>query len=128
MKITISKWTTVACIQREFGSLFPGIKLEFYLCKHSQESLYPNNEKLKPEYIIASNTTVGTIDFYEYLGNKWGVLMPHPNDFTPVCTTEIGRTAQLQQEFDKKDLRILIASVDPLKGHHDWVKDLNDKI
>jgi alkyl hydroperoxide reductase subunit AhpC len=77
-----------------------------------------------PNFI--ADTTIGKIDFYEYLGNKWGVLMSHPNDFTPVCTTEIGRTAQLQQEFDKRDARVLIVSVDPLKEHHDWVKDINE--
>lgn len=75
---------------------------------------------------FVADTTVGMIDFYEYLGDKWGVLMSHPNDFTPVCTTEIGRTAQLQQEFDKRDVRVLIVSVDPLKDHHDWVKDINE--
>jgi alkyl hydroperoxide reductase subunit AhpC len=73
-----------------------------------------------------ADTTLGQIDFYDYLENKWGVLMSHPNDFTPVCTTEIGRTAQLQQEFDKRDVKVLIVSVDPLKEHHDWVKDIND--
>jgi thioredoxin-dependent peroxiredoxin len=75
---------------------------------------------------FVADTTIGKIDFYEYLGNRWGVLMSHPNDFTPVCTTEIGRTAQLQQEFDNRDARVLIVSVDPLKEHHDWVKDINE--
>jgi hypothetical protein len=56
MKITVNKWTTVGSIQRAFSSLFPAFKLEFFLCKHSQESLYPDKEKLKPEYIIASNS------------------------------------------------------------------------
>lgn len=55
MKITINKWTTVGSIQREFSSFFTAFKLEFFLCKHNLESLYPDNEKLKPEYIIASN-------------------------------------------------------------------------
>jgi alkyl hydroperoxide reductase subunit AhpC len=75
---------------------------------------------------FVADTTAGRIDFYEYLGDKWGILMSHPNDFTPVCTTEIGRTAQLQEEFDKRDAKVLIVSVDPLKDHHDWVKDINE--
>jgi len=56
MKITVNKWTTVGSIQRAFSALFPGFKLEFYLCKHCQESSYPNNQKLKPEYIVTSNS------------------------------------------------------------------------
>jgi alkyl hydroperoxide reductase subunit AhpC len=75
---------------------------------------------------FVADTTAGRIDFYEYLGDKWGILMSHPNDFTPVCTTEIGRTAQLQEEFDKRHAKVLIVSVDPLKDHHDWVKDINE--
>jgi alkyl hydroperoxide reductase subunit AhpC len=75
---------------------------------------------------FVADTTMGKIDFYDYLGNNWGILMSHPNDFTPVCTTEIGRTAQLQQEFDKRGAKVLIVSVDPLKDHHVWVKDINE--
>src|SRR5687767_16015236 len=73
-----------------------------------------------------AQTTAGPIDFYEYLGNSWGVLFSHPADYTPVCTTELGRTAQLKQEFDKRNVKVLAVSVDPLDKHHGWVKDINE--
>ena len=73
-----------------------------------------------------AKTTAGEIDFYEYLGNSWGVLFSHPADFTPVCTTELGKTAQLKNEFDKRNVKALAVSVDPLDKHHEWVKDINE--
>lgn len=73
-----------------------------------------------------AKTTAGEIDFYEYLGNSWGVLFSHPADFTPVCTTELGKTAQLKDEFDRRNVKALAVSVDPLDKHHDWVKDINE--
>ena len=73
-----------------------------------------------------ASTTEGEIDFYEYLGNSWGVLFSHPADFTPVCTTELGRTAQLADEFSKRDVKVLAVSVDPLDKHEIWVKDINE--
>jgi thioredoxin-dependent peroxiredoxin len=71
-------------------------------------------------------TTLGEIDFYEYLGDSWGVLLSHPADFTPVCTTELGRTAQLAEEFKKRNAKVLVVSVDAVEDHHDWVKDINE--
>ncbi len=71
-------------------------------------------------------TTEGTIDFYEYLGDSWGVLFSHPADFTPVCTTELGRTALLKHEFAKRNVKVLAVSVDPLDKHGLWVKDINE--
>ena len=71
-------------------------------------------------------TTIGEIDFHEYLGNSWGVLLSHPADFTPVCTTEIGRTSQLSAEFKKRNAKTLVVSVDPVDAHHGWVKDINE--
>lgn len=73
-----------------------------------------------------ANTTVGEIDFYEYLGDSWGVIFSHPADFTPVCTTELGRTAQLEEEFKKRNVKVIAISVDPLEKHHDWIKDINE--
>lgn len=73
-----------------------------------------------------AETTAGPIDFYDYLGNSWGVLFSHPADYTPVCTTELGRTAQLKKEFDKRNVKVLAVSVDPLDKHHGWVKDINE--
>jgi alkyl hydroperoxide reductase subunit AhpC len=73
-----------------------------------------------------AKTTAGDLDFYEYLGDGWGVLFSHPADYTPVCTTELGKTALLQQEFAKRNVKALAVSVDPLDKHHGWVKDINE--
>ena len=73
-----------------------------------------------------AETTAGKIDFYEYLGDSWGLLFSHPADFTPVCTTELGRTSLLMEEFAKRNVKVLAVSVDPLDQHHSWVKDINE--
>jgi thioredoxin-dependent peroxiredoxin len=73
-----------------------------------------------------AKTTIGEIDFYEYLGNSWGILFSHPADYTPVCTTELGKTALLQQEFAKRNVKVLAVSVDPLDKHMDWINDINE--
>jgi peroxiredoxin len=73
-----------------------------------------------------AQTTEGEIDFYDYLGDSWGILFSHPADYTPVCTTELGRVAQLKDEFDKRNVKILALSVDPLQEHKDWIKDINE--
>ena len=73
-----------------------------------------------------AQTTEGEIDFYEYLGDSWGILFSHPADFTPVCTTELGKTALLQEEFAKRNVKVLAVSVDPLDKHFEWRKDIND--
>lgn len=71
-------------------------------------------------------TTEGEINFYEYLGDGWGVLFSHPADYTPVCTTELGRTAQLKEEFAKRNVKVLAVSVDPLDKHFGWRNDINE--
>ena len=71
-------------------------------------------------------TTEGEIDFHEYLGNNWGVLFSHPADYTPVCTTELGKTAALKQEFEKRGVKVLAVSVDPLDKHLGWRNDINE--
>jgi alkyl hydroperoxide reductase subunit AhpC len=73
-----------------------------------------------------AQTTEGEIDFYEYLGNSWGILFSHPADYTPVCTTELGRTALLQEEFAKRNVKVLAVSVDPLDKHFGWRNDINE--
>ncbi len=73
-----------------------------------------------------AQTSVGEIDFYEYLGDSWGVLFSHPADYTPVCTTELGRTALLKEEFAKRGVKVLALSVDPIDKHHGWIKDINE--
>ena len=73
-----------------------------------------------------AQTTEGEIDFYEFLGNSWGVLFSHPADYTPVCTTELGRTALLKEEFAKRNVKVLAVSVDPLDKHFGWRNDINE--
>ncbi len=73
-----------------------------------------------------AKTTAGTIDFHEYLGNGWGVLFSHPADFTPVCTTELGKTALLKLEFEKRNVKVLALSVDGLDKHKSWINDINE--
>jgi alkyl hydroperoxide reductase subunit AhpC len=73
-----------------------------------------------------AKTSIGEIDFYEYLGNSWGILFSHPGDYTPVCTTELGRTAALKSEFDRRDVKVLALSVDPVDKHLDWLKDIEE--
>jgi alkyl hydroperoxide reductase subunit AhpC len=73
-----------------------------------------------------AQTTAGEIDFYEYLGDSWGILFSHPADFTPVCTTELGKTALLKDEFEKRNVKVLAVSVDPLDRHKGWVNDINE--
>ena len=73
-----------------------------------------------------AQTSQGEIDFYEFVGDSWVVLFSHPADYTPVCTTELGRTAALKEEFDKRNTKIIALSVDPVESHHGWIQDINE--
>lgn len=73
-----------------------------------------------------ATTSIGEIDFYEYLGDSWGVLFSHPADYTPVCTTELGRTAALKDEFNQRNVKVLALSVDPVESHLGWINDINE--
>ncbi|HXS23868.1 MAG TPA: peroxiredoxin [Gemmatimonadales bacterium] len=75
---------------------------------------------------FTAETTDGTIDFHEYLGDAWGVLFSHPADFTPVCTTELGAVAKLKDEFAKRDTKVIAVSVDPLESHQRWIPDIEE--
>jgi peroxiredoxin len=75
---------------------------------------------------FTAQTTEGEINFHDYLGDSWGVLFSHPADYTPVCTTELGATARLKSEFDKRNVKVLALSVDPLDSHKGWVQDINE--
>jgi thioredoxin-dependent peroxiredoxin len=75
---------------------------------------------------FTAETTMGTIKFHEWLGDSWGLLFSHPADFTPVCTTELGRTAALKGEFEKRNVKALAVSVDPLDSHYEWIKDIEE--
>jgi alkyl hydroperoxide reductase subunit AhpC len=75
---------------------------------------------------FTAETTEGTIDFHEYLGDGWGVLFSHPKDFTPVCTTELGAVARLKPEFEKRNTKVIAVSVDDVDSHNKWAGDIED--
>ncbi len=73
-----------------------------------------------------ARTSLGEIDFYDYLGDSWGILFSHPADYTPVCTTELGRTAALKEEFARRNTKVLALSVDHVDQHIGWISDINE--
>lgn len=75
---------------------------------------------------FTAQTTEGEISLYDYLGNGWGVLFSHPKDFTPVCTTELGAVANIKDEFEKRNTKVLALSVDPLNAHNEWKSDIEE--
>ncbi len=75
---------------------------------------------------FTAESSEGTIEFHKWLGDSWGVLFSHPKDYTPVCTTELGRVANLKGEFEKRGVKVLALSVDPVDSHKGWIKDINE--
>jgi alkyl hydroperoxide reductase subunit AhpC len=75
---------------------------------------------------FTAETTAGPIQFHKWLGDSWGILFSHPKDFTPVCTTELGTMAKIMPEFQKRNVKVLAVSVDPLEAHKGWINDINE--
>lgn len=75
---------------------------------------------------FTQESSIGPISFHQWLGDSWGVLFSHPADFTPVCTTELGATAKLADEFKQRNVKAIALSVDPVDSHHGWIKDINE--
>ena len=75
---------------------------------------------------FTQESTEGTVNFHQWMGDKWAVLFSHPKDFTPVCTTELGTVAKLKPEFDKRNVKVIAVSVDDVKSHGGWVKDIEE--
>ncbi|MFO8147788.1 MAG: peroxiredoxin [Bacteroidota bacterium] len=73
-----------------------------------------------------AETSEGKINFYDYLGDSWGILFSHPADYTPVCTTELGAAAKYKEEFEKRNVKVLALSVDGVESHKEWIKDINE--
>ena len=79
---------------------------------------------IAPDFI--ADSTEGTLHFHQWLGDSWGILFSHPADYTPVCTTELGKTALLKEEFAKRNTKVLAVSVDPMDKHMGWRNDINE--
>ena len=80
---------------------------------------------LAPDF--KAKTTVGDISFHEWLGTSWGVLLSHPKDFTPVCTTELGALGSMKGQFEQRNVKVIGLSVDPVSDHVKWLDDISDE-
>ncbi|ALI98131.1 peroxiredoxin [Rufibacter tibetensis] len=75
---------------------------------------------------FTAETSEGTINFHEWIGDGWAVLFSHPRDYTPVCTTELGAVSRIKEEFDRRNVKVAALSVDPIDSHHGWIQDINE--
>jgi alkyl hydroperoxide reductase subunit AhpC len=111
-------------VSRIAPHLSPRVRLNLIIFHHKNYIMSLRIGDTAPNF--KARTSIGEIDFYEYLGDSWGVLFSHPADYTPVCTTELGRTASLKPEFDKRNVKVLALSVDSAESHQGWIKDINE--
>jgi alkyl hydroperoxide reductase subunit AhpC len=100
------------------------IEFLFYFLEQNKRTMAIRLGEIAPDF--TAETTMGEINFHEWLGDDWGLLFSHPADFTPVCTTELGRTAALSGEFEKRNVKAIALSVDPLDSHNSWIKDIEE--
>src|SRR5205085_6807266 len=106
------------------GALQPVFLTQFCSLNLKEKSMTLRLGDTAPDF--EQDSTIGRIRFHDWAGDSWVVLFSHPADFTPVCTTELGLTAKLKPEFDKRNVKAIALSVDPVESHKKWIDDIND--